>query len=415
MGKTISEKIIARASGRPEVSPGEIVWVVPDLTTGYNYLGLDYVTPDLETLGVAALKNPRNIALFIDHHIPPRSAAEAGTYDRMRNWTRKYGVQLYEGLGIGHQVMIELGLARPGMLAVSHDTQVTGAGAIGALAIGALPLLEIYTRGKTWIKVPATIKYNITGKITAGVMSRDIMHMIVSEIGPDGALYKTMEFGGPAISAMDIDERITLCNLANHPGAKAAIISPDEKTIRYVRSRSDKVFESVASDTDAEYERILNFDISGLEPYVAAPSEVYNCKPLRQVEGTRIDVGYIGSCAGGRMTDLEAAAAVLKGRQVKPGFKLYIVPTSRDILEKASRQGLVDIFIQSGASVFAPTCDFCWGALGSMTSGQTAITTGTLNIAGRMGSNDAGIYLANAFSVAAAALNGRIVDPRNYL
>jgi 3-isopropylmalate/(R)-2-methylmalate dehydratase large subunit len=415
VGKTISDKIIARASGKPEVYPGEIVWVTPDLTTGYNYLGLDYVTPDLETLGVNELKNPVSIALFIDHHIPPRSAAEAGTYHRMRNWARKYGAQLHEGMGIGHQVMMELGLVRPGMLVASHDTQVTGAGGVGALAIGALPLLEIYTRGKTWIKVPATIRYNIRGEIPRGVMARDIMHMIVSEIGPDGALYKTMEFGGPTLSAMGIDERITLCNIANHPGAKAAIVNPDEKAISYVKGRSENAFEAVASDPDAEYQQILNFDISSLEPYVAAPSEVYNCKPLHQVEGTRVDMGYIGSCAGGRMADLGAAASILKGKQIKPGFKLYVVPTSQDILRQASRKGLIETFIEAGASVFPPTCDFCWGALGAMAAGQTAITTGTLNIAGRMGSNDAGIFLANAYSVAAAAIEGRITDPRNYL
>jgi 3-isopropylmalate/(R)-2-methylmalate dehydratase large subunit len=214
---------------------------------------------------------------------------------------------------------------------------------------------------------------------------------------------------------MSIDERITLCNIANHPGAKAAIVNPDEKTINYVKSRTTEPFETISSDIDAAYEKVLNFDVSGLEPYVAAPSEVYNCKPLRQVEGTPLDMGYIGSCAGGRLDELRAAASILKGKRVKSGFRLYIVPTSREIMEIATKEGLMGTFIEAGATVFPPTCDFCWGALGAMASGQTAVTTGTLNITGRMGSNDSGIFLASAYSIAASAIEGRIADPRRYI
>jgi 3-isopropylmalate/(R)-2-methylmalate dehydratase large subunit len=312
-------------------------------------------------------------------------------------------------------VMMDLGLVRPGMFAASHDTQVTGAGAVGALAVGSLPLQELYTLGKTWIKVPWTIRYNISGKLPEGVMARDIMHMIVGEIGADGALYKTMEFGGPAISDMSIDGRITLCNMANHAGAKAAIVSPDEKTVEYVKSRTNDHFNVVAGDSDAAYEKSLDFDISNLEPYVAAPPEVHNCKLLHEVAGEHVDVGYIGSCAGGRLEDLRAAAAILKGKQLESGFKLYIVPTSLAIMKAAIKEGLIEIFAEAGASVFPPTCDFCWGALGALASGQTAITTGTLNIAGRMGSGDSRIFLASAYSVAASAIEGRIADPREYL
>jgi len=415
MGKTISEKIIAKSSRQSEVNPGEVVWVVPDLTATCDFITMDYVTPDIEALGATKLKDPEKIAIIIDHHVPPRSAEEAALHVQTRTWAQKHGVRLYEGLGIGHQVMIELGLARPGMFVANTDAQVTGVGGIGAFAIGALPLLEIYTRGKTWIKVPEVIRYNIAGKLPKGVMARDVMHMIVSEIGPDGALYKAMEFGGPTVSEMSIDERIAMCNIANHPGAKAAIVNPDEKTISYVRSRTNFTFEAITSDPDATYEKTLSFDVSNLEPYVAAPSEVYNCKPLRQVEGTPLDVGYIGSCAGGRLEDLRAAATILKGKRISPNFRLYVVPTSQMIMETACREGLVEIFVQAGASVFPPTCDFCWGALGVLAPGETAITTGTLNIAGRMGSHEARIFLANAYSIAASAIEGRIVDPRAYL
>ena len=414
MGKTISEKIIARVSGQPEVNPGEVVWVTPDLTGAYDFPTLDN-TPDIGTLGLTKLKSPERIVLFIDHLNPPKSAKDEEVHRRTRAWCQQYGVRLYEGLGIGHQVIMELGLVRPGMFYAHHDTQVTGAGGIGALAVGTLPLLEIYTRGKTWLKVPQTIRYNIAGKLPKGVMARDVMHMIVGEIGPDGALYKAMEFGGPTVTEMSIDERITMCNMANHAGAKAAIVNPDEKTFEYVRSVTKEPFEAVSSDADAAYEKTLSYDVSGLEPYVAAPSQVYNCKPLREVEGTPIDVGYIGSCASGRLEDLRAAAAILKGRRVNPEVKLYVVPTSRMIMEAASREGLLQTFIEAGAYVFPPTCDFCWGALGAMASGETAITTGTLNIPGRMGSEESNIYLANACSVAASAIEGRITDPRKYL
>lgn len=414
MGKTISEKIIARVSGQSEVTPGEVVWVTPDLTGAYDFPTLDN-TPDIEVFGVDKLKNPERIVLSIDHLCPPKTAEEEEVHIRTRAWSEKYGVKLYEGYGIGHQVVIDLGLVRPGMFYAHHDTQVTGAGGIGAFAVGTLPLLEIYTRGKTWLKVPETIRYNINGKLPKGVMSRDVMHRIVGEIGPDGALYKVMEFGGSTVAEMSIDGRITICNMANHAGAKAAIVNPDEKTLEYVKSVTEEPFEAVTSDPDSVYEKTFNFDVSNLEPYVAAPSEVYNCKPLHEVKGIPIDQGYIGSCAGGRLEDLRAAAAILRGRQVNPKVRLYVVPTSRMVMEAAAREGLLHTFIEAGAIVSPPTCDFCWGALGAMAPGETAITTGALNIAGRMGSEEANIYLANAYSIAASAIEGKITDPRKYL
>jgi len=256
MGKTISEKIIARVAGKAEVNPGEVVWVIPDLTGAYDFPILEN-TPNIENVGASKLKNPDKIILFIDHLFPTKTAGEAEFHAKTRAWAHKYGVKLYEGEGIGHQVAIDLGLVRPGMFYAHHDTQVTGVGGIGALAIGALPLLEIYTRGKTWLKVPATIRYNFTGKQPKGIMARDIMLKLITEIGVDGALYRVMEFGGAAITEMSIDERVTMCNLANYAGAKSAIVNPDEKTFDM-----GGPFGKTVSDPDATYEKIINFGSS---------------------------------------------------------------------------------------------------------------------------------------------------------
>jgi len=414
LGKTITEKILARVSGQLEVTPGEVVWVVPDVIGAKVFPALNN-TPELKTFGATRLKNPKNIYLCVDTGIPPRSSADEELHIRTRTWCQKHGANFFERLGISLIVFIDLGLIRPGMFLAHHDTMITAAGGIGALAIGTLPIPELYTRGKTWVRVPATIRCNISGKCPDGVMGRDIMHMIAGEIGPDGAVYKVLEFGGPTVSEMSIDERITICNMGNHVGVKTAIINPDEKTQKYVRDITTKPFEAVMSDQDAVYEKTLNFDVSNMEPYVAAPPNVNNCKPLHEVEGTPIHAGYIGSCAGGRLADLRAAAMVLKGRQVNPEVKLYTVPSSRRIMEAAGREGLLQSFIEAGALVLPPTCDFCVGSLGALASGETAITTGVLNTPGRMGSDEADIFLANAYSIAASAIEGRIVDPRKYL
>jgi len=413
MGKTISEKIIARVSGQKEVHVGETVWITPDLIGAYEFSALD-TTPDLQVFGVDKLKYPEKVAIFMDHQSPTRNLDDANLHVRTRTWCQKYGVEYYEGMGIGHQAVIDLGLIRPGMFFAHHDAQVMGVGGIGALAIGTLPIWELYTRGKTWLKVPETYQFNISGRLPMATMARDIMHMIVGEIGPDGAAYKIAEFSGPTVSEMSIDGRITMCNIINHAGAKTGIVNPDEKTYEYVRSVTSETFESVSSDLDAKYAKTFDFDVSKLEPYVVAPSELHNCKPLREVEGTHIDVGYIGSCAGGRLEDIRAAARILKGKQINRNVKLYVVPSSRRIMQIAGKESLLQILIDAGASVFPPTCDFCGGFLGHLAPGETAITTGTLNLEGRMGSEKSSIYLANAFSVACAALEGKIVDPRKY-
>lgn len=420
MGKTIAEKIIARVAGKSEVNPGDIVWIKPDLTGAYNTRspssGIEAPAPDVEALvGVAKLKNPEKIVMVLDHYHPAREPLEAERHIAVRKWCEKYGVRLYEGVGISHQAVIELGLVRPGMFYAHHDTEATVGGGIGVLVVGALPLLEIYVTGETWLKVPVTLRFNITGKLPAGVMSRDVMHMIISNLEPDEAVYKVMEFGGPTVDEMNIDRRLTMCSMANHAGAKSGIVNPDRKSIDFVKAITKEPFEAVCSDPDAAYEKTYGFDISNLEPYVAAPPNVFNCKPLREVEGTPIDQGYIGSCGGGRLDDLRAAAAILKGRHISPRVRLFIVPNTPYIMRAADEEGLLQTFIGAGAFISSPTCSFCYGESGAMAPGEKAITTGTLNIPGRMGSEESEIYLANAFSIAASAIEGKITDPRKYL
>ncbi len=416
MSKTIVEKILARASGKKEVFPGEVVWVQPDLAAQYEFRGTLETFQTLKSLGVEKVKNPQKLLLFIDHFLPPQTREEEETHRKARAWAQEQGVTVYENQGIGHQIVLEKGLIRPGMVYTHQDAHVCGSGAFGALVVGiGQDMLMVYALGEVWMIVPPTVKINVTGTFSPGVMSRDLVQHIFTQIGSHGA-YRVLEFTGPAIEAMSIDERITLCNTVVLPsGAKTAIINPDEKTLDYVRGRTQEPFEAVTSDPDAEYEKVFEFDVSNLEPQVAAPSDMRSTKRLAEVEGIRIDQAYIGSCASGRMSDLRAAARILQGRKIHPEVRMNIVPSSPEVMLMATREGLMDTFIQAGAFISSPTCDFCWGHIQCLADGEAAMSTGSRNWVGRWGSLHADIYLANPASVAAAAVEGKITDPRKFL
>jgi 3-isopropylmalate/(R)-2-methylmalate dehydratase large subunit len=242
-----------------------------------------------------------------------------------------------------------------------------------------------------------------------------VFHHLVRVMGPSSCAFKVLELGGPAIEAMSIEGRQTVCGLAMFLGATTAITDPDEKAIAYARGRSRLQLEPVHSDADAVYERVVDVDVTDLEPIVVVPPSPANTRDLKEVAGLEVHSGYLGSCASGRMEDLRAAAAVLKGRHVAPGFSLHVVPTSQALMAQAASEGLIQVFVEAGAFVSSPSCDYCYGRIATMTAGQRAVSTGTLNVPGRMGSPDSEIYLCNAATVAASAIEGRIADPRPYL
>lgn len=418
MGNTIAEKILARAAGVPAVKAGEGRFVVPDYLFAYDFPGYtDVMFRRLrDEFDIDKVPNPEKFVLFIDHMTPPQTPEEEALHVMTREWCAYQGVNLYEREGIGHQLCAELGYAPPGSFVVHFDGHVSALGAFGCLAIGiGRNWVEPWVTGKTWLEVPGTVKFELTGKLPPGVLGRDLIHKIIGDLGPESCAYRVMEYDGPGVESMSIDGRFSVCGMAMFTGAVTALFRPDEAALQFAREHVRGDFTPVYSDTDAEYVSVHRFDLSAVTPQIVSPPSPRNTVPIEQVEGTIVDQGYIGSCMSGRMEDLRAAAQILTGHRVKRGFRLNVVPSSRAVMAQAAREGVLAALIESGAFISSPSCDYCFGHIQALADGQTAISTGTLNIPGRMGSTKASIYLGSAFSVAAAAIEGRIVDPRKFL
>jgi 3-isopropylmalate/(R)-2-methylmalate dehydratase large subunit len=419
MGFTLAEKVLARVSGQSSVKAGDEVMAKPDFVHVYDFPGYtDVIARQMkEDFGIDKIADPKRFAVFIDHMVPPKAPKEEELHIGTRNWCREQGMPLFERLGIGHQVASEVGYAVPGAFLVHFDGHISQLGAFGMLAIGLRRnVLEAFVRERVSMKVPQTTKIILTGDCPHGVMARDVFHFILGELGPSFCQFQVMELSGPALSQISMDGRQTICGLAMFTGATTAVINPDETTFEVLKDRTRRAdMEAVYSDEDAQYDHIYEVDLTKLEPLVAAPPNPANIRPLSDFEGLEVNVGYLGSCASGRLEDLKVAAQVLQGKHVKEGFHLNIVPTSREIMARAAAEGLIATLAEAGAFLSSPSCDYCFGHIGTMSAGQRAVSTGTLNVPGRMGSPDSEIYLCGAASVAAAALEGRIADPRQYL
>jgi 3-isopropylmalate/(R)-2-methylmalate dehydratase large subunit len=418
MGQTITEKILARVSGRASVRPGDEILAEPDFVIAYDFPGYTdvFFREAKEEFGVDQVSKPERFVLFIDHMVPATAPKEEELHKVTRAWGAKQGVPVHEREGIGHQVSAELGYATPGAFAVHFDGHVSQLGAFGTLAMGVRKgVLEAFVSDDMAIKVPATIKVVITGTLQPGVMARDVFHHLVRVMGPASCRFKVVELCGPVIDAMSIEGRQTICGQAMFLGATTMLIAPDAKTLAYVNGRAKKALEPVYADADAEYDSVVTVDVTGLQPIVVAPPSPANTRDLSEYAGLEVHTGYLGSCASGRLEDLRAAAAVLKGRKIPAGFQLHVVPTSQAIMSAAAREGLISTLVDAGAFISSSSCDYCYGRIATMTDGQRAVSTGTLNTPGRMGSPDSEIFICNAAVVAASALNGCITDPRPYL
>ncbi len=418
MGSTITEKIFARVAGLASVSAGDEILARPDFVIAYDFPGYtDVIFKQMrEDFGIARVADPKRFALFIDHMVPAATPKEEELHIQTREWGKAQAVAVYERKGIGHQVSAELGYATPGAFAVHFDGHVSQLGALGTLAIGLRRnLLEAFVADTISIKVPATVRVDIVGSLQAGVMARDVFHHLVRVMGPASCAFKVLELGGPVIDAMSIEGRQTICGQAMFVGATTAICNPDAKAIAYATGRSRIALEAVCSDPDASYAQRIEVDVSALEPVVVVPPSPAKTRDLKDYAGLEIHAGYLGSCASGRMEDLRIAAQVLRGRQVAPGVSLHIVPTSQALMSQAAAEGLIQVFSDAGAFVSSPSCDYCYGRIATMSAGQRAVSTGTLNVPGRMGSPDSEIFICNAAVVAASAVEGRIADPRPYL
>lgn len=418
MGSTITEKILARAAGLDTVNAGDEIRAKPDFVIAYDFPGYtDVIFKQMEEeFGIDKVSEPERFALFIDHMVPAINPGEEDLHQITRDWGEKNNVPVYERVGIGHHVCSELGYATPGAFVVHFDGHISQLGTFGTLGMGIRRhLLEAFVNETIQIKVPKTTRVNFTGKLKPGVMARDIFHHMVRVLGPASCRFQVLEIGGDGLKSLSIDARQTITCLAMFTGAVTAIMEPDEVTLPYAKERARLDLEPVYSDHDANYDAVHTIDVTDLEPIVVIPPTPSNTRNLSDYAGTAVQVGYLGSCASGRIEDLEIAARILKGRKIKPGFQLHVVPTSQAIMEEASRKGYLTDIIAAGAFVQSSSCDYCFGRIGVMTAGQRAVSTGTLNVKGRMGSPDSEIYIMNAGAVAASAIDGVITDPRKYL
>jgi 3-isopropylmalate/(R)-2-methylmalate dehydratase large subunit len=418
MGFTITEKILARAADLPSVRAGDDVMAKPDFVLSYDFPGYtDVVFKQMkEDFGIEKVPEPERFGIFIDHMVPAATPQEEELHIGTRKWCAENNVALFERKGIGHQVSAEVGFATPGAFVVHFDGHVSQLGTFGTLAMGIRRnILEAFVRERVSLRVPQTTRVDFTGALKPGVMARDVFHHIVRILGPASCRFQVLELGGTGLAALSTEGLQTVTGLAMFTGAVTAIVNPDAERLAYALPRARKKLEPVYSDPDAVFAARHTIDLSALTPVVVVPPSPANTRELTEFEGLEVQAGYLGSCASGRLEDLRAAAKVLAGRQVKPGFALHIVPTSQQIMAEAAREGLIETLVEAGAFVSSPSCDYCFGRIATMTANQRAVSTGTLNVKGRMGSPDSEIYLCNAATVAASAIEGRIADPRRYL
>ncbi|MBS7606978.1 3-isopropylmalate dehydratase large subunit [Candidatus Bathyarchaeota archaeon] len=416
----ISEKILAHASEKEYVKPGEIVDAKVDMAM-INEITGPLAIQIFKRIGLERVWDNQRIVLVLDHQVPADSVKSAELHKIMRMFAKEQNIPFLYDVGDGgicHQVMVEKGHVRPGELIVGADSHTCTYGALGAFAtgIGSTEMAAVFATGKLWLRVPSTIRIDVTGVFGEFVTPKDLILYVIGEIGADGAIYKAIEFTGPTIRQMSISGRLTLCNMAVEMGAKTGIIEPDEKTIQYVRERTDKPFRIFRSDPDARYEKTMEFNVDNLEPMVACPHSVDNVKPVKDVEGVEIDQAFLGSCTNGRLEDLEVAARILKGRHVKKGVRMLVTPASSEVYLEALRSGLLEVFVRAGAYVCNPACGACFGGhMGLLAAGEVCISSSNRNFIGRMGSPEAKIYLASPATVAASAVVGKITDPRRFL
>ena len=410
-GKTISEKILSVKSG-VDARAGDVVVCTVDSAMGNDGstpMALDY----FDAMGGARVFAPERIVFALDHYAPAPSQKTTELHQRMRDFAARHGIEVREiGDGIGHQLMVESGRVTPGSLVVGADSHSVTYGALNAFAtgIGSSDLAALMICGRVWLRVPESIRVTLSGELGKGVFAKDIALSLARELRADGATYQAMEFSGAGVSSLEIEDRLVLSNLVVEMGAKNGVFPADQKTFAYLGGS----FAGVAADTDASYSREIVFDLEKIVPQVALPHQVDHVVAIGEAAGTPVQMVYLGTCTGGRVRDFHQARDVLKaGGGVARGVQLVVTPASRTVLETLTRDGTLADFIALGAVVVTPGCGSCCGTCGAIPgNGVNVISTANRNFKGRMGNSNASIFLASPASCAAAALTGRIVDPR---
>jgi 3-isopropylmalate/(R)-2-methylmalate dehydratase large subunit len=418
MGMTIAQKIIARASGRDAVEPDEVLWVDVDLAMMHDSSGPRRIWPALERLGVGVW-DPDRIVLVADHYVPAADVAAAEILQTTRQFAEAFGItRFHEAEGIAHTLLVEKGYARPGLLYVGADSHSCTAGVMGCLAlgVGSTDMLGIVTTGRTWLRVPHTIRVEVVGRLGKGVTAKDLILTVIGDQGMDGGLYQVLEFVGTAIEAMSIQERSVLTNMCAEIGAKSGIVPADQVTVNHLAQLGIDARVGPVSDADAAYAQIWRYDAEQVEPVVARPNKHDDVVAISELDEARVGRAYIGSCTGAKYEDLAMAAEVLKGRQVAPGVLLQVAPASRAALQQAMSDGTAQVLMEAGAHILSTGCGACPGfGTGILGPGEVSISTTNRNARGRMGSPESSVFLGSPYSVAAAAVAGRIVDPRELI
>ena len=408
---TISEKIFSRASGH-RAEAGEIVEAEVDYAMSHDGTSVLAIKAFTE-MGSERVWDPERIVVPFDHIVPANNSTAADLQRMVRSWARDQGiVHFFEGgRGICHQVFPEEGFALPGTLLVGADSHSCTYGAFGAFGtgVGATDMAEIYSRGRLWFKVPETIAVRISGRLGEMVLAKDLTLMLVGAIGADGATYRALEYLGETVESLSISGRMTLCNMGVEMGAKAAIVPADRTTEEYLRGRAKGPYQQIRSDPDS-YDSEMEFDVSELSPQVAAPFRVDNVRPVGDLAGTEVDQVFIGTCTNGRLEDLEVAARILKGKEVKA--RTLVIPASKEVLLQALSSGVLEVIVRAGAVLATPGCGPCLGAhMGVLAEGEVCLSTANRNFPGRMGKGGL-VYLASPATAAASAISGEITDPR---
>ena len=412
------EKILARASGNPIVSTGQIVNCRVDLAE-INDLYPQTIF-SFQEMGGTKVHSPDRISFILDHYAPASSIQQAENQKLMRKFCHDQKIDLLfdVGSGVCHQVMVDEGLVYPGMILIATDSHTTTHGAFGAFGtgVGATDLAVILATGHLWLRVPEIICIHLKGQLAPGVYAKDMILHIIGSVGADFAIYKAVEFTGEVLKTLSVSERMALCNMTTEMGAKTAYIKPDNITLEFIKGRVKKEFEVFESDSDFRYSQKISFDVSTIEPCLAVPDSVDKVIPLKQLVGIPVHQAYLGSCTGGRAEDIAIAAKILKDRKVHKSTRFLVVPASRQVYLDALAQGDVETLIKAGASFVTPGCAACLGIHeGILAAGEVCLSSTNRNFPGRMGHTSSAVYLGSPAAVAAAALTGKITDPTNIL
>lgn len=419
MGMTMTEKIYASHADNPSARAGDIAVIRPDVVLLNDTSGTITVS-QLKAMDVKKIHYPDQVVVVTDHFYPPKDVISANAVRVVRDMAKEMGIdQVYDSGrgGIEHALLPEIGKIGPGGLVFGSDSHTCTAGALNAsgMGFGSTDLAAIMATGDIWVNIPQSIRVELTGKAHQFVTGKDVILSLIGQIGCDGALNASLEFGGSGLSSLNIDERFAIANMAVEAGADTCVFEFDEQVKIYIERSGWTHQQPVSPDPDAWYQKVIRMDLGSIRPTLAAPPSPDQSRTLDQLIGTDVHQVYIGNCSNGTLTDLRQAASILQGQHVHSQVRLIIVPATNAIYQQAAKEGLLEIFAKAGAFVSMPTCGACFGGhMGILSSGETAIATTNRNFRGRMGHPDSRVFLANAWVAAAAAVAGKVVDPSRY-